>query len=168
MRFHNAYRSAVPPRDLFLVHRDELETFGPRLLGVEKVERTSTERDGSVYRLEHRWTGDLSVMPRPLQIVVPSRLFVWEDHSTWDEATLSATWQLRSPILGPVVHAEGTHRFAPCGEGSRVTIEGDLYAAAAEALGSARVDEFLQDLLSRVVKGATPIIEDYALHSRRA
>lgn len=168
MRFQTIHRSAFSARDLFEVHRDDLEHFGPALLGVRDVRQTLAERDGPLIRLRHRWTGDLEVMPWALRLVVPSFMFVWDIASTWDDRELAAWWELTSPYLGKMMRVEGRHRFEPRDAGCRVTVEGHLHAAAAEAFGGARVDEFVQNLFSRVLESATPIIEDYALQARAA
>jgi hypothetical protein len=143
------------------VNRDELERFGSELPGVTAVHRVETQGHGAVVQLEHDWQGDTSVFPRALDLLLPSKVFRWRDQSRWDEATLTGSWRLWAPHFGRAVTAEGVHRFEPDGDGARVIIEGELDLAAAEVLGSARVDDFLQALFARVVERATSTVEDY-------
>jgi hypothetical protein len=159
VEFDHQYHSRRSPRRLFEVYRDALVDFAPQLSGVARVDARFAADDGDCRRLVHRWTGDPSVLPGMLRLLVPGFMFVWEDRTVWDARRLLGQWTVTAPYLGPMVRIEGRHRFLPHAAGCEVRVDGALHVAMVERLGGARLDRAVQDLFHRVLSSAGTVIE---------
>ncbi len=163
MRFGSTHESRYPAGALFETYRDHLAHFGPRLDGVQEVQPVHLEEHGPVQVLVHRWSGDPKALPGPLRMLVPSRLFVWQDRTRWDAEQRVGQWCVTVPGLGSMVKMEGQHCFHPLpdGTGCKVEVEGRLHVALIGTLGGETANCFIRDLLTSILASSHEVIDTY-------
>ena len=168
MRFGSAHDSGFSADALFETYRDELCAFAPRLSGVRAVRRVSSQEDGDVLELAHRWSGDPRALPGPLRVCVPSWLFAWEDRTRWDRARRVAEWHVTVPSLGSMVRMEGRHAFTPRGSGCHVEVEGQLHVALVETFGGEAANDFVRRLLTDILRSSHEVVDAYMAERTQA
>lgn len=127
MRFEVREQTAYPRPIVFAAHRDHLEDIVRHVPDVERVEQRSRSKEaGGREQQTHIWTGAPSALPVLLRPMVPASMLSWQQVTTWDPSTWTATWQITVPGLGAAISANGTNVYVEQAGGCRIDIVGDF------------------------------------------
>jgi hypothetical protein len=125
MKFDVEHRAPFPPERLFEAHRDAFPAIAQRLDEVKSVrERSRASGADGVVVVRNRWQGSRLALPLLFRPLVPEQVLVWEDESRFDRMTLTCTWRITIPGLGPMADVHGEHRYLPDDDGTRLVLDG--------------------------------------------
>lgn len=125
MNFDLHHEAPFPRERLFEAHRDAFPVIAQRLREVKSIREhsRSTAANGSVV-VRNRWFGSRAALPLVFRPLVPEEILVWDDETTFDALTLTCTWVITIPGLGPMAEVSGEHRYLASGSGTRIELEG--------------------------------------------
>jgi hypothetical protein len=114
MKIEDSAKLSHPAPLVFATLRDktpELAAIMPNVASVQELERR--EEPGRIH-LYNRWQGSNSDVPKILRPFVKKDLLAWLDRATWEQASLSCSWQIDATMEGlytcagtTTLHAEG-------------------------------------------------------------
>lgn len=161
MRFEVREQAKYPRSVVFAAHRDHLEDIVRYVADVERVELRSRSRHaGGREQQTHLWTGSPSALPVLLRPMVPSSMLTWQQVTTWDPATWTATWQIDVPGLGAAISANGTNVYAEDGGACRIDIDGDFSFHPERVPQLQSIPTAMVPMIEKVVVGMiVPMIE---------
>jgi hypothetical protein len=159
VRFTHTTTARYTAERLFTTYRDHLVAIAPLIPSVNRVElRSRTQLAGGEVELAHLWHGTSAAVPAFVRPFVQPEMLRWIDHTRWDHRTLTASWRIELPAVGPAVKATGTYVFEDVGGSGRVVAQGDL-SLDASMLPPAMVAA--KPMIERMVVGLLePMIED--------
>ena len=116
-----------PRPNVWETRRDRIFDLVPHMKNVIRIERRGSERhaDGIV-TTHHRWYGSQEEVPILFRPIIPPEMLWWTEHTRWDPATFTCTWNIDLPVLPEVVTARGVNRYEADGKKTIVHMEGEF------------------------------------------
>ena len=161
MRFEVRETTKYPREVVFATHRDRLEDIARYLPDVEKIDlRGRSRHAGGREQQTHLWTGSPSALPLLFRPFVPPNLLVWQQVTTWDPSTWTATWAIEVPGLGQAIVANGTNVYVDHGGSCRIDLDGDFAFHPERVPQLAAIPSSMAPMIEKVVVGLiVPMIE---------
>lgn len=118
MRIDESQKISHPAHLVFATLRDktpELAAIMPNVEGVQVLER---REDPPRVHLYNRWQATNQDVPRIVRPFVSKDLVAWFDRATWDEESLSCSWQIEAVVGKEVFSCQGRTTIQADGDGA--------------------------------------------------
>ena len=170
MRIHVIDELPYERELVFSTHRDRLRELVPYLRGVDRIDVSERQIDGSVVRFENVWYGTSNDVPAVIRPILKPELLRWIDRAAWDQDAWRCDWEIELTALPDAVTARGTSRFRDEGAETVVEITGEFsinpdripgVPAFAARRAQPTIERFVVGLLEPNLTEANRAVEQY-------
>lgn len=126
MKFRNESHLHHPRDVVFAAYRDKLSDVVPFLDDIKAVNVLKREDAGGTVKLHNEWVSDREI-PKIAQGILKPEHLRWDDFATWDAATSSCKYEIKTRMFTDKVRCVGHNTFLDDGKGgTRIVLEGDF------------------------------------------
>jgi hypothetical protein len=127
------------PRPLvFATYRDRLPELVPHLPNVRGIAVKSRRDDGDLTHVVNVWTGGGEI-PSAVRAFVSEAMLNWDDVATWNGATHTCAWAVRTHAFTEAVTCRGVNEFIADGDATILKIRGELTIDSGRLAGVPRL-----------------------------
>ncbi len=140
---------------VFETYRDRLPELVPYLPDVRGITVSARHERGDVVEIVNVWRGGGEI-PAAARRFLSESMLTWDDLATWDAATWTCAWRIRTHAFAEAVRCEGKNTFIADGDATVLQIRGSLTIDASKLAGvprlvSGSVSRAVEDVLMKKV-----------------
>jgi nitrogen fixation protein len=125
MKIHSLSLVHHPRGAVYRAYRDRLSEIAAYIPDVREIKVQSRKDVGGKVELHNVWVAQREV-PTALKVVLKPENLMWDDYATWDEATMTCDWELKTRVFREMVRCRGRNTFTEQGGKTAVLLSGDL------------------------------------------
>ncbi|MCB9680963.1 MAG: hypothetical protein H6733_05775 [Alphaproteobacteria bacterium] len=125
MKFRSESFIAHPREAVFTTYRDKLADVVAFLDDIKQVNVLDRTEKGDTVVLHNEWVSDREI-PSVAQAFLKPEQMRWDDYATWDAASYTCTFEIKTRAFTDAVRCVGGDTFLEVDGGTKVILEGDF------------------------------------------